>query len=100
MFDSAGAIGCCLCNKVRVTVPSTDQKVRACRCEKCMRWGGGQLSVNCGCAPSFAGDQHIAVYDSSDSAERGFCKSCGSHLFYRVKESGVYYVPAGIFNDA
>ena len=32
-------------------------------------------------------------------AERGFCKQCGSHLFYRLKQNNKYYIPAGIFDN-
>jgi hypothetical protein len=31
-------------------------------------------------------------------AERGFCSKCGSHLFYRLKDSGQYIVPIGLFD--
>lgn len=101
MSESVVTRGSCLCTKVRINVPNIDQKVLACRCEKCRRWGSGpRLSVDCGDAPVFEGNEHIAVYQSSESADRGFCKECGSHLFYRVKKSGVYFVPIGIFNKA
>ncbi len=32
-------------------------------------------------------------------AERGFCKKCGSHLFYRLKQNSQYYIPVGIFDN-
>jgi len=64
----------------------------------CRRWCGGPLlSTDCGINISFEGDDNISVYDSSDWAERGFCKSCGSHLFYRVKENNQYFMPVCIF---
>ena len=55
------------------------------------------MSTDCGTDVSLEGEEHIAVYDSSDWAERGFCNSCGTHLFYRVKENRQYFMPAGIF---
>lgn len=41
----------------------------------------------------------MTLFDSSAWAERAFCKKCGSNLFYRIKEAGQHFVPAGIFGD-
>lgn len=66
----------------------------------CRRWGGGPfLEINCGADVTFDGEEHVRVYDSSTWAERGFCGKCGSHLFYRLKESGMHVVPVGLFED-
>jgi hypothetical protein len=40
----------------------------------------------------FTDDEALSVYNSSDWAERGFCRECGTNLFYRIKESGISYV--------
>lgn len=57
------------------------------------------MEVDCGTDVSFEGEDNITVYNSSDWAERGFCKKCGSHLFYRLKESKQHMVPVGLFDD-
>ena len=57
------------------------------------------MCVECGTDVVFDGEENITVYDSSPWAERGFCKICGSHLFYRLKETQEYQVPAGLFDD-
>ncbi|WP_425415210.1 GFA family protein, partial [Proteus myxofaciens] len=36
---------------------------------------------------------------SSEWGERGFCKCCGTHLFYHLKEADIYYVSASLFPD-
>ena len=41
----------------------------------------------------------MTVFNSSEWAERAFCKHCGSHLFYRLKESRQYVIPAGLLGD-
>ena len=56
------------------------------------------LVVECGEVEMDGGD-NVAVYPSSDWAERGFCRQCGTHLFYRLKEGGYYAVPVGFFGD-
>ncbi len=57
------------------------------------------MAVDCGSEVSFSNEQTITVYDSSEWAQRGFCKNCGSHLFYRLKETQQYFIPAGIFDN-
>lgn len=57
------------------------------------------FTVECKPDTRFEGEENITVYDSSEWAERGFCKQCGSHLFYRLKHSGMYEIPMGLFDD-
>ncbi len=57
------------------------------------------MMVDCGSDISFQERENVAVFDSSEWAERGFCKKCGSHLFYRLKERNQYFMPVGIFDD-
>lgn len=57
------------------------------------------MTVDCGTDVLFEGQQHITIFDSSEWAERGFCKQCGSHLFYRLKESNQHFMPVGLFDE-
>jgi len=57
------------------------------------------MEIDCGTEVSFEGEENISVYNSSSWAERGFCKKCGSHLFYRLKETEQHMVPVGLFDD-
>jgi hypothetical protein len=92
--------GHCLCGAVTLTAHQASNHVGACHCTMCRRWGGGPyVEVNCGTNVSFTGEDHIGTFGSSAWAERGFCKTCGTHLFYRVKETGQCMVPAGLFDD-
>jgi hypothetical protein len=92
--------GSCLCGAVHITANNTSNKVGACHCGMCRKWGGGPfMEIDCGTDVTFKGEDYIEVYNSSDWAERGFCKKCGSHLFYRLKESKQHMIPVGIFDD-
>jgi len=92
--------GQCLCGAVRFTAKDTSNNVGACHCGMCRRWGGGPLMVvSCGTDVAFEGEENITVYNSSDWAERGFCKKCGSHLFYRLKAINGHQMPAGLFDN-
>lgn len=92
--------GRCLCGAVKVTARNAGTHVGACHCESCRRWGGGPfMEVDCGAEVEFDGAEHVKIYHSSDWAERGFCGDCGTHLFYRLKDSGAHMVPVGLLDE-
>ena len=89
--------GQCLCGAVQVNAPKA-REIGACHCQICRRWGGGPL-LAVHAEPedvSFSGTEHVAVYASSDWAERGFCRHCGTHLYYRLHATGQWFIPAGL----
>jgi len=66
----------------------------------CRRWAGGPLlAVHLNGPVTFEGADNIATYRSSAWAERGFCKVCGSNLFYRVVADDTYILALGVFDD-
>ena len=90
--------GACLCGAVRVVARTKSNHIGACHCGMCRKWGGGPLmAVECEDAVTFEGEAEIATYGSSEWAERGFCRQCGTHLFYRLKEAG-FSIPVGLFD--
>lgn len=91
--------GQCLCGKVSLTT-DIPPEVGVCHCSMCRRWGGGPFFATHGIPNlTFDGDENITAYDSSEWGERAFCKTCGTHLYYRIKQSNEYIVPAGFFDD-
>ncbi len=97
----SGAIsGRCLCGAVTIAIDGFDGKISVCHCGMCRRWcGGPSLSLDGGTAPRIEGARHVRRYPSSEWAERAFCGTCGSNLFYRLKATGGHYVWAGLFGD-
>lgn len=92
--------GQCLCGKVTITAKMASNDVGACHCKMCRRWGGGPfLEIDCGANVDIDGEDNVSVFDSSDWAERGFCRKCGTHLFYRLKGTGQHMIPVGLFED-
>lgn len=88
----------CLCGAVRVAAGAGSASIGACHCRMCRRWGGGPLfAVECGSDVEFEGSEHVTIFSSSEWAERGFCRECGTHLFYRLKKEGHYAIPVGLF---
>jgi len=90
----------CLCGEVRIKAKKASAGVGACHCKMCRRWGGGPfMEIDCGAEVEIEGEENISVFDSSKWADRGFCRNCGTHLFYRLKESGQHMIPVGLFED-
>lgn len=90
--------GHCLCGAIQISAPQASTHVGACHCSTCRRWGGGPfMEIDCGTDVTIEGSESLSVFDSSDWAERGFCAKCGTHLFYRLKQTGQHIVPVGVF---
>ena len=101
MSELLTAEGSCLCGAVTLKTTTMSQQLVACHCGMCRKWGGGPfLEVDCGQGVEIDGEDHVAVFDSSEWAERGFCKKCGTHLFYRLKGQQEYQIPVGLFGDS
>src|SRR5512139_539426 len=92
--------GACLCKAVTFTANDVSPKFSACHCGMCRRWNGGAPYFAVAVAAvTFTGSEHIARYDSSAWAERGFCTRCGTHLFYLLKPAQRYLMSMGTFDD-
>jgi hypothetical protein len=66
----------------------------------CQRWSGGSfMAVACEDV-RIEPTESLATYVSSEWAERQFCRSCGSSLFWRMRgHEGHIYVSALSFED-
>ncbi len=90
--------GGCLCEAVRYRATFDKPNFGVCHCRMCRKWTGGPL-VNVR-ASSVAFEGTPAVYASSDWADRGFCGTCGSCLFYRLRSSdGPLHLTFGSLDD-
>lgn len=93
------ARGSCLCGAVMFSAEDVDSEFHICHCSMCRRWVGGPTFSVAAKGVVFRGEEHIQRYGSSAAAERGFCRVCGSSLFYRSKETGHYVLGMGAFDD-
>lgn len=101
MNETGPVKGTCLCGAVTLQTTAMDDEFAACHCGMCRRWGGGPfLAVGCGQDVEIDGKESVAIFNSSDWADRGFCKVCGTHLFYRLKDPRQYQIPVGLFGDS
>lgn len=91
--------GSCLCGAIKLTAKNVNEKVGVCHCKMCQKWGGGPLlAVDCGDDVTFKNENYISTCDTSEWAERAFCKQCGSHMYYRLKKTNQFIIPVGLFD--
>lgn len=89
----------CLCGQIGITVKSLPTEAGVCHCTMCRAWSCGPfMAIDCGTEVEFTGKDNIASFASSQWAERGFCNHCGTHLFYRLNQTGQYMMSAGLFD--
>jgi hypothetical protein len=92
--------GRCLCGAVTFSAEEVELEHHACHCGMCRRWSGGSGFLAAAArGVSFASGEQLGVYDSSEWAQRGFCKHCGTTLFYFLKPTQSYLMSVGSFVD-
>lgn len=92
--------GRCLCGAVTLTVKSRNPRLRACFCDMC-RQHTSAMFISVDTVPGTLEVSGPAQsFQSSDWAERGFCGTCGSTLWYGTLHDGVRHPAAGLFENA
>ena len=82
--------GGCMCGAVRFEIETKPVEAGACHCGMCRKFSGGVYVAVRVPAGQFRliREDGLAIHDSSAWAERAFCRTCGSSLFYRVTAPG------------
>lgn len=97
--------GGCLCGAVRFDACNVPASFGICHCRMCRRWtGSALLEVSIKTEDlTWTGTDHIGVHKSSNWAERAWCRSCGTNLFFRHTRKDKWFgsteLPIGIFDD-
>ena len=90
MKTTKQASGSCLCGSVRFSAQLPSKWCAHCHCSLCRKAHGAgyvtwvgfeqeQVSIT-------RGNDLLEWYESSPGAQRGFCRQCGSSLFFRSKQ--------------
>jgi len=90
----------CLCGEVTARAIMSKPMMRACHCDMCRSHTSSifmSLGIDEG---SLSLEGPVKTYRSSEWAERGFCGTCGSTLFYGTVEDGARHPSAGLFENA
>lgn len=92
--------GSCLCGAVRFRTHGALRDVIYCHCSQCRKQSGHFYAATNVPDASIAieGTENITWYDASDFARRGFCRTCGSLLFWKPRQDAYVSVMAGVFD--
>lgn len=93
--------GSCLCGGVRFDVEGDLRGVIYCHCSQCRKQTGHFYAATN--VPTSAiridGADGITWFAASPSARRGFCRTCGSALFWQLNGADEISVLAGAFDS-
>ncbi len=101
MDDEENFTGGCLCGGIRFAVTGSMREVVACHCGQCRRFHGN-FAAYTACPQdrlAVTGTALLAWFESSPCAKRGFCKTCGSSLFWKPSAANYVAVAAGALDD-
>lgn len=89
--------GSCLCGAVAYEADGPLRNVIGCHCTQCRKTTGHFMAATAADHDSFRITRRdgLAWYRSSASAERGFCKVCGSTLFWQGDGRNYVAIAAG-----
>ena len=106
---SARLNGQCMCGAVTIEGTVVDQTpagsgLGACHCGMCRKWTSSAFVEVALAKDTLAVAGPVKTYTSSDWAERAFCSTCGSPLWYKLTIEGTENEPvqvsAGLFENA
>jgi hypothetical protein len=93
--------GSCACGAVRFQTTAALRAVMACHCGQCRKsltnYGAFTAVDRSGLVVE--GDDSITWYDSSAGVRRGFCRHCGSNLFWDYAAKPQVSIAAGAFDQ-
>lgn len=77
--------GKCLCGAIVFEAVRDKETTDACHCGQCRRWSGhywAGVNTDIATLNFISGEDKVGWFQSSDLVRRGFCKECGSSLFW------------------
>ncbi len=93
--------GSCACGKVGYQINGDLRPVIACHCHTCRKTMGHFMAATAVNLENIdiTGVEHITWYRSSQYAKRGFCRHCGSSLFWQHDGSNQISISAGSLDE-
>ena len=80
--------GRCLCGSISFTVTGPLRGVVNCHCHRCRRWTGHHMAATSAAVADIEleGESLLGWYHPVEHASYGFCRECGSSLFWRASD--------------
>lgn len=102
-MDERSRAGRCLCGEVRFEVRGPLRAVLVCHCRECRRWAGHAWAATAALRDDLVVEGTSLAWiespDSDSGARRGFCRSCGSSLFWEAAGSRSVSIAAGALDE-
>lgn len=94
--------GSCLCGGVAFEISGPLRPVVGCHCSQCRKQTGhfGAFTASDDQHLKFTSDATLSWYRATNAADRGFCKTCGSLLFWKGDGKNYTSVAAGCIDGA
>ena len=94
-------VGGCQCGAVRYALYAEPSNPHVCHCRMCQKASGGYFGAFAGVPlADFAWEKGTpGVFKSSELAERGFCRDCGTPLSFRYIDRDRISVSLGSLDD-
>lgn len=93
--------GSCLCGAVAFTIDGELSPPSACHCGQCRKQSGHIWSSTWTHQDnlSFTASDTLTWFRASDTARRGFCRSCGSFLFWQHNDEDTISISMGALSE-
>lgn len=99
------ACGSCFCGAVRFSATLPSKWCAHCHCSMCRKTHGAGYVTWVGFEADQVrmtdGEDILTWFDSSENAQRGFCSTCGSSMFFRSERwQGELHIALGCMDEA
>ena len=94
--------GSCLCGTITYEISGNPRAVVECHFNQCRKMSGHYVAATrvAHSDIDIQGSENLTWYTSSDIAKRGFCRMCGSQLFWQNLNLDLISVMAGTIDGA
>jgi hypothetical protein len=92
--------GGCLCKAVQFSIDGPLRPIIACHCSQCRKQTGSYVAATSVALSDITiqGEEAIAWFSATPDAKRGFCKTCGSVLFWKPEGKDRISIMVGALN--
>lgn len=96
-------IGKCLCGEVQFELCGDIPNLYQCHCSLCRKQGGSSANAATIIHESQfswkSGEGHISYFKKDTGFSSDFCSHCGSPVPNRLRDTALYWIPAGLLED-
>ncbi|GAA3872674.1 GFA family protein [Celeribacter arenosi] len=90
----------CLCGAVTIAIKGPLERLSACHCTQCRKHSGHYWAATTMPLTQITYSGPVTWFRSSPAAQRGFCATCGSTLFWKPDGQDHMSISLGLFDTA